>query len=263
MIASRRCTIPARAVEPDALAVGPARGERRVHALQRRPVGRRVTPQLDAEAAHVSAAPPRRSRAASTSAPNSRACGRSTSSSVSACHCTPSTKRPSSASIPSTVPSGAHATARRPSPSRSTAWWWKEFTRSASAPTARASSEPGSTATSCVTVQPGCGLAVVGQVLEERAAARDVERLGAAADAEDRQAGGVGVARDRQLEGVQVGLDRAELGVRLGAVGGGVDVRAARQADAGERRAAAPGTSSSGSGGSTTGIAPERASART
>ena len=81
----------------------------------------------------------------------------------------------------------------------------------------------------------GLRLAVVGHVLEERAAARDVERLGAAADAEDRQAAGVGMARDRQLEGVHVGLHRAELGVRLGAVGGRVDVRAAGQADAGQR----------------------------
>ena len=43
---------PGGAVEPDAVAVGPARGERGVHALERRAVGSLVPPQLDAEAAH-------------------------------------------------------------------------------------------------------------------------------------------------------------------------------------------------------------------
>ena len=106
----------------------------------------------------------------------------------------------------------------------------------------------------------GLGLAMAGQVLVQRPAAGDVERLGAAADAEQRQPAGVGGARQLELEGVEPGLGRAELGVALGrAVGVGIEVRAARQADPVEPvevGAASP------SGGSTTGIPPASSIAR-
>ena len=84
-----------------------------------------------------------------------------------------------------------------------------------SAPTISASREPGSIRTACVGIRPGRGLAVldgavgdVRQMLVQRAAARDVERLAAAADAEDRDAERVGLAGDRELEGVERRLDR-------------------------------------------------------
>ena len=59
---------------------------------------------------------------------------------------------------------------------------------------------------------------MLGQVLVQGAAADDVERLGAAADRQDRHLAGVGAPRDRELEAVEVGLGRAQFGVRLGAV---------------------------------------------
>ena len=143
---------------------------------------------------------------------------------------------------PRSVPSGDQATARSPAPSRSTAWWWNELTASAVAPSAAARREPGSTRTSCVVTQPGsvwrCSTVsptTSGRCWMQAPAARDVERLAAAADAEDRQPGGVGAAGDLELEHVEVGLDRAEVGCAVGAVGGGVDVRPAGQADGGER----------------------------
>jgi hypothetical protein len=79
------------------------------------------------------------------------------------------------------------------------------------------------------------GLAVAGKMLVEAAAARDVERLGAAADAEDRQPGSVRAARDLELERVEAGLGRPEVRVGGGPVGGRVEVRPAGQADARER----------------------------
>ena len=75
-------------------------------------------------------------------------------------------------------------------------------------------------------------LAVALDVLVQRAAARDVERLRAAADAEQRHPHGVGGARQLELEAVELRLGRAELLVRAGAVGGGVEVRPAGEADA-------------------------------
>ncbi len=130
-----------------------------------------------------------------------------------------------------------------PSPSRSTAWWWNELTHSSVGAEDRASREPGSTCTACVSSQPGSvwrwSTDVVGdrrQVLVQRAAAGDVERLRAAADAEDRQPSGVGTAGDLELEDVQPRLDRPEIGRRRGAVGARVQVRAAGQADAPQRR---------------------------
>ena len=49
------------------------------------------------------------------------------------------------------------------------------------------------------------GLAVAVDVLVQRAAARDVERLRAAADAEQRHPHGVGGAGERELEAVERG----------------------------------------------------------
>ena len=82
-------------------------------------------------------------------------------------------------------------------------------------------------------LRAGLGLAVAGQVLVQRAAAGDVERLRAAADAEHRHPALGRRARERELEGVERGLGRPELHVALaGAVGVGVQVGAAREADA-------------------------------
>src|ERR1700761_1300364 len=76
----------------------------------------------------------------------------------------------------------------------------------------------------------GDGLAVpdlgreVGEVLVERPAADDVQRLGAAADRQDRHLAGVGAGGDGELETVELRLDRPQLRVRLGFVerpGGG------------------------------------------
>ncbi len=47
-----------------------------------------------------------------------------TSSPISGCHWTPRTQGDDGSSIASTVPSAAWAVGIRPSPSRSTAWWW-------------------------------------------------------------------------------------------------------------------------------------------
>ena len=271
MIASRRWTMPTppsiQTPEPS----GPRGASDRAHALERVAIRPAVAPDLDAEAAHATqrgrAARP---AAAATSASNSRGCGPRRSS-VSACHCTPSTSRsPASSSMPSTVPSGAHATARRPAPSRSTAWWWNEFTHASSVPRIDASREPRVDVHVVRLLPPGCGLAVVdgvvgdrGQVLVQRAAARDVERLRAAADAEDRQPGGVGDPRDLELEQVEraapSGRGRAT-GRRRTRSGRGPGRRtgtrrsAAPAATARRRRAAAAGRS---------GSAPARASART
>ena len=69
---------------------------------------------------------------------------------------------------------------------------------------------------------------VVGDVLEEGAAAQHVEHLGAAADAEHRHVGVDGGLQQRQLPLVGVGL--APVGGRVGrlAVAGRVDVDAPR-----------------------------------
>ena len=151
--------------------------------------------------------------------------------SVSACHWTPTTKP--SPSIPSIVPSGARATTRRPSPSWSTAWWWKELTASVRVRTMRCRRERASISTSCVGLGRRLGLAVARDVLVQRPAAGDVERLRAAADREDRQAALQAHADEAQLERVQARLGRAELDVAVGrAVGGRVEVRAAGETEA-------------------------------
>ena len=104
-----------------------------------------------------------------------------------------------------------------------------------SAPT----SLPGSISTSWVGCVARPPLAVarsapvcVGEVLVQRAAAGDVESLGAAADRQDRHPARVGRAGDRQLEAVEVGLGRPELRVARPVVAVRVEVGPAREADA-------------------------------
>lgn len=77
------------------------------------PVGRAPVQSAGARA------PARQSPAACTRARITR-----TSSPISGCHWTPRTQGDEGSSIASTVPSAAWAVGIRPSPSRSTAWWW-------------------------------------------------------------------------------------------------------------------------------------------
>ena len=176
--------------------------------------------------------------ASSTSVRKSASCsGNSTSDS--ACHCTPMNMPSLSSSIASTTPSGDHATARRPLPQRSAAWWWNELTWASITPITRASREFGVDPHPVGRHAPARRLAVldrpvgeVAEVLVQRAAARDVERLAAAADPQHRHPARVGELGERELVGVEVGLGRPELRVaRRLAVAVRVDVRAARQAD--------------------------------
>ena len=74
----------------------------------------------------------------------------------------------------------------------------------------------------------------VRQVLVERATAGDVERLGTAADAEDRDPAAVGLARQRDLERVEGRLGRPEHRVTAGAVGARVEIGPAGEQQAGE-----------------------------
>ena len=100
----------------------------------------------------------------------------------------------------------------------------------------------------------------VGQVLDQRPAARDVHHLHAAADAEQRQVALERAARQRELERVALGHRPGRLRMRLGAVGGRVDVGAAGEqqaVDAG--RAPGPGPRPArGSGGSSSASPPAR-----
>jgi len=70
---------------------------------------------------------------------------------------------------------------------------------------------------------------LLGQVLAQRAAVRDVHQLHPTADPEEREVARERAARERQLERVAVGVDVGRLHVLLGAVAGGVDVDAARE----------------------------------
>ena len=164
--------------------------------------------------------------AALTSASNRRP-----SASVSACHWTPSAKP--GPSIASTVPSAARAATFRPRPRRSTAWWWKELTATVPAPDQRGEARAGQDLDLVRDLAAGLALAVAREVLVQRPAAGDVERLAAAADAQQRHPALERRARERELEGVQRRLRRPQLLVPLGgAVGAGVQVRAAGEADA-------------------------------
>lgn len=69
------------------------------------------------------------------------------------------------------------------------------------------------------------------QVLKEGPAPGDVERLRAAADREDGQPAPVGGASQGDLGEVELAPGRAEGRVRVGAVGRGMEVGAARQAE--------------------------------
>ena len=129
----------------------------------------------------------------------------------------------------------AQATTRRPAPGTSTAWWWKELTSSvAPAPVTAASSESAATLTRCVGDGRDLGLAVAVDVLVQRPAAGDVQRLGAAADAEQRQSGSRRRrARRRARRRRRRRPSAPSSGWRVdGAVGDRVEVGAARQADA-------------------------------
>ena len=72
---------------------------------------------------------------------------------------------------------------------------------------------------------------LLGQVLDEVAAASDVQQLEAAADRERRQVALERAREQRELAGVAVGLRRIGRRVTLGAVGRGVDVDAAGEDD--------------------------------
>ena len=69
----------------------------------------------------------------------------------------------------------------------------------------------------------------IGEVLQERAAAGDVDQLHPAADAQQRHVALDRRARERDLEGVALGHRVDGLRMRLLAVAGGVDVGAARE----------------------------------
>ena len=70
---------------------------------------------------------------------------------------------------------------------------------------------------------------VVVEVLDERAAERNVDHLLAAADAEHRQSLAPRLLEQAQLRVVELPVDRAKSRVRLFAVEGRIDVPAARQ----------------------------------
>ncbi len=103
---------------------------------------------------------------------------------------------------------------------------------------------------------------VVGQVLDQRPAADDVERLRAPADRQHRDPRAVGGARDRQLEAVEVGLGRAEMLVRLLAVGPRMEIGPAGEADPRELVEQRLDQRRSRSGGITTGRPPAASIAR-
>ena len=113
-------------------------------------------------------------------------------------------------------------------------WTASPAVRWASEPSARrtswsaSSNVPSDTAVVVVAV-------AVGQVLLERAAARDVHHLHAAADAEQRQVALERAARQGELERVALGHEPLRLRVGLGPVGRGVDVGTAGEHQAVEQ----------------------------
>ena len=72
----------------------------------------------------------------------------------------------------------------------------------------------------------------IGKVLVQGPAARNVQQLHAAADAEDRKLAAIGGAHQRELHRVDPRLGRAEVGMGLGAVCARLDVGPAGQAQA-------------------------------
>ena len=163
-------------------------------------------------------------------------------SSVSACHCTPSTNVAAGASMPSITPSGAQATARRPRPSRSTAWWWKELTRARrrrisrcelaagrrSRPRASTRS-PGALwrwSIACPGRSGRCWWSVPPRATLSACSPRQMARIGRPRASARRAS-----SSSKQVE---LGLVGPELGVAALVVGGGVEVGPAGQADARE-----------------------------
>jgi len=160
---------------------------------------------------------------------------------LSACHCTATVNARSVASIASTTPSLAQPTARSPLPRTSTAWVKGVHAQI---------DEAESIGHDAVAVERHAVrrdrsrrlLAVHDrrrslhrEVLQEGAAAGDVQHLQAAADRQHGQVARLGRAHERDLEEVEVRFGRAERGVGGGPVDRRVQVRAARQAQAAER----------------------------
>src|SRR5207247_6050824 len=96
-------------------------------------------------------------------------------------------------------------------------------------------------------VREGAG-DVCGDVLVERAAVGDVHQLDPAADAEGRDEVVDGGSRERRLEVVAAPVDGAEVCVGSGAVEGGVDVVAADQQEAVDKRKRLAGAPRGGDG---------------
>jgi len=156
-----------------------------------------------------SAGAPIRARHASASMEKGVWCSGYVSQHISGCHCTATTKAPSSASRASTMPSSLRATTFRPSPTRSTAWWWKLLTWRSVVPKASAKREP--------------------DVLVQAAPVGDVDELDAATDAQDGLAKRSEGAVERQLEGITTAVHHAEIAVGPRSEEVGVDVDATRE----------------------------------
>ena len=199
------------AVRPRPRAVRAARRQRVGHPVDQRDVGRgrradaprRSRTRLRSPAPH--AAEPARRRARPPRARARRTASRAACRDEPPRHAT--ARRARSARHrprpPRSTPSGDQATARSPRPTRSTAWWWKELTSSCSLPSSPPSAA-GALDAPRAWRRGRPRLAVgdravrdVGQVLAQRAAARHVEHLHAAADAEHRQAERLRVARSQ------------------------------------------------------------------
>ena len=131
--------------------------------------------------------------------------------SVSACHCTPTKKSRPGSSTPSISRRRAHATGRRPSPSRSMAWWWKELTcASVRAHQRRPAGCRPRSSTAWVTSVPGsvwrwsvgrCWCRVPPRATFSVCAPRQMASTG--------RPQRVGVAGQLELEAVDLGVDRA------------------------------------------------------
>ena len=120
---------------------------------------------------------------------------------------------------------------RAPRPSRSSAWWWCERTSARSAPIGPRGERP-RLEPDLVGRELADDLHVLGrvaEVLDQRAAAGDVEDLHAAADAEHGHVALERAAAKRDLEAVALGLVADRHRVRLGAVARRVEVGSARE----------------------------------
>ena len=180
----------------------------------------------------------------------------------SACHCTPVRKARAGPRSPRPRRPGRRPTVSRPSPSRSTAWWWNELTVDH-----RCAEDRGRAAIPGASRPRGCGLP--GQssggarrrarrcraVLDQRAAAGDVEVLHAAADREHRHVARVGRA-------ARCASSKRSRSGSVGPSSGGAPPRSCRDGCRGRRRGRgrragrAAARSSVASGGITTGMPP-------